>query len=93
MQRTALFTSSDLVAFGAITEARLRGIDVPAKLAVCGFGDFDISRGSDPSFTTVRVDGGEIGRIAAEQLLARINGAAVPGRVLLPFTIIARGST
>ncbi len=91
--RTALFGSSDLVAFGAITEARVRGIDVPGQLAVCGFGDFELSRGSHPGFTTVRVDGGEIGRIAAEQLLARINGAATPGRVLLPFTILPRGST
>jgi LacI family gluconate utilization system Gnt-I transcriptional repressor len=91
--RTALFGSSDLVAFGAITEARMRGIDVPGRLAVCGFGDFELSRGSEPGFTTVRVDGAEIGRIAAEQLLARINGAAAPGRVLLPFTIIPRGST
>jgi LacI family gluconate utilization system Gnt-I transcriptional repressor len=91
--RTALFGSSDLVAFGVITEARMRGIDVPGALAVCGFGDFEISRSSHPAFTTVRVDGAEIGRIAAEQLLARINGAAIPGRVLLPFTILPRGST
>ncbi len=88
-----MFGSSDLVAFGALTEARLRGIAVPEQLAVCGFGDFELSRSGDPPFTTVRVDGAEIGRIAAEQLLARMNGAATPGRVLLPFTILPRGST
>ena len=92
-QRTALFGSSDLVAFGVVTEARKLGIAVPEQLAVCGFGDFEISRSSYPAFTTVRVDGAEIGRIAAAQLLARINGAATPGRVLLPFEILPRGST
>jgi LacI family gluconate utilization system Gnt-I transcriptional repressor len=91
--RTALFGSSDLVAFGAITEARRRGIAVPEQLAVCGFGDFEISRSAYPDFTTVRVDGAEIGRIAATQLLARIQGAIAPGRVLVPFTILPRGST
>lgn len=91
--RTALFGSSDLVAFGALTEARVRGIDVPGQLAICGFGDFELSRSGSPAFSTVRVDGAEIGRIAAEQLLARIRGAATPGRVLVPFKIIARETT
>ncbi len=92
-QRTALFGSSDLVAFGVLTEARIRGIEVPERLAICGFGDFEISRSGAPAFTTVRVDGAEIGRVAAEQLLARINGAAQPGRVLVPFEIISRDTT
>ncbi len=91
--RTALFGSSDMVAFGALIEARKLGISSPGQLAVCGFGDFEISRSTEPPFTTVRVDGAAIGRIAAEQLLARINGAATPGRVLLPFEIIPRSST
>lgn len=91
--RTALFGSSDLVAFGALVEAKLHGIDVPGQLAVCGFGDFEISRGNVPAFTTVRVDGAEIGRVAAEKLLARIQGNTAPERVLVPFEIIARDTT
>jgi len=71
----------------------VRGIDVPGQLAICGFGDFELSRSGSPAFSTVRVDGAEIGRIAAEQLLARIRGAATPGRVLVPFKIIARETT
>lgn len=92
-ERTALFCSSDLVAFGVMTEARMLGIAVPDQLAVCGFGDFEISRGSEPAFTTVQVDGADIGRIAAEQLIARINGGPSPIQVLMPFRIIARAST
>ncbi len=91
--RTAMFCSSDLVAVGVLTEARLRGLDVPGQLAVCGFGDFEISLNGNPSFTTVRVDGEVIGRVAAEQLLARIGGADQPGRVLVPFTIMVRDTT
>ncbi len=91
--RTALFCTSDLVAFGAVVEARLHAIAVPERLAICGFGDFELSRSSEPPITTVRVDGAEIGRVAAEQLLARIQGAATPGRILVPFEIIARATT
>jgi len=91
--RTALFCSSDLVAHGAITEAGLHGIDVPGQLAICGFGDFEISSNGHPSFTSVRVDGEVIGRVAAEQLLERIRGTDQPGRVLVPFKIMVREST
>jgi LacI family gluconate utilization system Gnt-I transcriptional repressor len=92
-QRTALFGSSDNVAYGAILEAGVLGLAVPDRLAVCGFGDFDISRNAEPAFTTVRVDGTEIGRSAAEQLLLRIGGATRPNRVLVPHRILPRAST
>lgn len=97
-ERTALFCSSDLLAFGAITEARLHGIAVPERLAVCGFGNFELSAMSEPSFTTVNVEGAQIGRIAAAFLLRRLNGApAAPGqgdgRAHVPFRIVERAST
>ncbi len=95
-QRTALFCGSDLVAFGAMTEAAALGIAVPGRLAICGFGDFELSRGAAPQVTSVRVDGEAIGRLAAEHLLARINGAPAARtapRIIVPFSIIARGST
>ena len=90
---TALFSSSDLIAFGAVNEARVLGIAVPQSLAVCGFGDFDLSQGSDPAITTVSVDGAAMGRIAAENLLARLTGGTAPRRVLVPFRILERETT
>jgi LacI family transcriptional regulator, gluconate utilization system Gnt-I transcriptional repressor len=92
-QRTALFCSSDLVAFGALTEARLHGIAVPDTLAICGFGDFEISRSCHPPISTVHVDGAEIGEMAARELLARIQGASVPARISVPFQILPRATT
>lgn len=90
---TALLCSSDLVAFGALTEARHLGIAVPEQLAICGFGDFDIARHSEPPITTVGVDGAAMGRIAAENLLARLGGQSPPKRELVPFRIIPRGTS
>ncbi len=63
---------------------------------MCGFGDSEISRSSEPAFTSVSVDGIAMGRIAAEHLLARMvddGAASVARRVLVPFRIVARATT
>ncbi len=91
-RRTALFCSSDLLAFGAIVEARRHGIGVPDHLAVCGFGDFEIGAASEPPFTTVAVEASRIGQDAAEIILARLAGETARGRVEVPFRIVERAS-
>ena len=90
--RTALFGGNDPIAFGAVAEARALGIDVPTRLAVCGFGDSELSRSSDVPFTTVAIDGKEMGRAAAEALIERMTGGE-PRHIRVPFQIIPRAST
>ena len=92
-ERVALFCSSDLVAFGALTEARANGIAVPDRLAICGFGAFELSATCDPPFTTVSVEGAQIGQHAARFVLDRLDGATGKPRVEVPFHIIERGSS
>jgi LacI family gluconate utilization system Gnt-I transcriptional repressor len=92
-QRVALFCSSDLVAFGALAEARANGVPVPERLAVCGFGDFELSAASEPPFTTVSVEGAQIGQHAATFLLDRLDGVADVRRVQVPFRIVERASS
>ena len=94
-QPTALFCSSDLLAFGAITEARLHGLSIPDHLAVCGFGNFELSAASEPAFTTVNVEGAEAGQIAAGFLLQRLTGkgSRTEGQIHVPFRIVERTST
>ena len=90
--RTAFFSCHDSVAFGAVMEARVLGIGVPHRLAICGFGDTEVSRFSDAPFTSVSVDGKAMGESAAEALLDRMNGGP-PRHIPLPFEIIPRAST
>jgi LacI family gluconate utilization system Gnt-I transcriptional repressor len=92
-RRTALFCSSDLLAFGAIVEARRHGIAGPERLAVCGFGDFEIAAESDLPFTTVTVEAGLIGREAARLLLDQLSGSRGPQHISVPFRIVPRAST
>jgi LacI family gluconate utilization system Gnt-I transcriptional repressor len=91
--RVALFCSSDVVAFGAMVEARINGVAVPERLAVCGFGDFELSSTSEPPFTTVSVEGARIGRHAAAFVLDRLGGIVDARRVQVPFRIVERASS
>ena len=91
---TAVFCSSDLLAHGALEEARSRGLSVPRDLALVGFGDLEFTSHTTPALSTVRVDRAAIGRQAAELILARIQGAAQAGTVVdVGFEIIDRGTT
>ena len=92
-ERLALFCSSDVLAFGALVEARLAGVAVPDRLAVCGFGDFELSATSDPPFTTVSVEGTRIGRDAAAFVLDRLGGETGVRQVQVPFRIVERASS
>lgn len=90
--RTALFCSSDHLAFGVITQARLSGVPVPDVLSVCGFGNFELSSASIPPFTTVNLAGVSSGRTAAEMMLGRLSGDRTPVQriVTVPYAVIER---
>ncbi len=89
----AVFCSSDLLALGVLTEARVRGVDVPHHLAVIGFGDLAFAADLDPALSTVRIKGDAIGRQAAQFIVDRVEGREVPERVVdIGFSIIERAS-
>ncbi|MDP1901748.1 MAG: LacI family DNA-binding transcriptional regulator [Rubrivivax sp.] len=90
----AVFCSSDLLALGVLTEARVAGIDVPGRLAVVGFGDQNFAADMAPALTTVHIDGTAIGRQAAQFIVDRAEGREVSPRVIdIGFEIIERQST
>ena len=66
---------------------------MPSRLAVLGFGDFDVAAHTRPALTTVRIPGHEIGMRAARALVARLDGEAVAARrVDVGFDIVGRES-
>nr|WP_245185448.1 LacI family DNA-binding transcriptional regulator [Falsiroseomonas frigidaquae] len=89
----AVFCSSDLLAAGLVIEARVRGLEVPRDLAVCGFGDLEIGRALEPALTTVSVDGAEMGQMAARCLIARLSGDPAPQHITVPVEIIQRATS
>ena len=88
-----VFCSSDVLAHGVLTEAQARGIEVPRDIAVMGFGDLAFASYVHPALTTVRIDGGAIGRQAAQFIMDRIEGRDVGERVRdIGFSIVSRQS-
>lgn len=88
-----IFCSSDLLAHGVVIEAQARGLHVPQDIAVVGFGGERFSRHTEPALTTVQVDREELGRQAANALLARIEGGLHDRAVYdLGFELVRRGS-
>lgn len=97
-QLQALVCVSDHVAFGALAECQRRGWPVPERLAIAGFGGFEISRACHPQISTVTVDSTGIGRTAGELLIRAIEAARSDRRfdrevVVMPYRVEMRGST
>lgn len=89
----AVCCSSDALAHGVITEAQARGLNVPADLAVMGFGDLGFAADIHPALSTVRIDGTAIGQQAARFILDRAAGRDVGPRVRdIGFSLALRAS-
>jgi len=94
----ALVCVSDPPAFGALMECRRRAWAVPQRLAIAGFGGFEVAAACHPQLTTVVVDCFGIGRAAGQLLLRAIDAARngqrlAPETVMTPFRVELRGST
>ncbi|MCP5415627.1 MAG: LacI family DNA-binding transcriptional regulator [Chromatiaceae bacterium] len=86
--------SSDTLAQGALIEARARGLHVPQELAIIGFGDQSFAADLYPALSTVRIDRPRMGELAANALIARIDGRPLDSPVIdVGFTIIERETT
>jgi len=91
---TAVFCGSDLLAHGALEEARSRGLALPGELALIGFGGLEFTQHTFPALSTVSVDRAAIGRIAAELILARIDGVSPSSSTIdVGFEIVDRATT
>ncbi len=68
-----VFCVSDAPAFGVISGLKQSGINVPDDIGVAGFGDFEVSRYTDPTISTVKFDAAEVGRLAADLIVKLID--------------------
>ena len=87
-----VFASSDLMAAGAIRVLEASGRRVPVDVSVIGFDDVLVATTSDPPLTTIRQPLEDMGRAAADNLLAATKGEPYEKDVVLPTTLVRRGS-
>jgi LacI family transcriptional regulator len=90
---TAIACGNDLLAFGAMLECAARDLAVPRDVSIAGFDDIELAAEVAPPLTTIHIPSADIGRRAAERLLARLAGRRVPRVEELPVDLIVRGST
>jgi len=90
---TALICCTDLLAAGALSEARIHKIDVPGMMSISGFDDIQFASLLEPPLTTLQVRTDEIGRLAGEQVLAALKGTASAGPIEIETRLVVRGST
>lgn len=90
---TALFTTSNLATYGALTAIRERGLRIPEDTALVGFDDFPLADVIKPPITVVSQPVDAIGREAGRLLLQRLAGDdRPPQRVELETKLVIRRS-
>ena len=77
---TAVFVGGDGMALGVLEACDRRGVRIPEDLAVVSFDNISVARMPGVGLTTVDSKAREIGRLAARQLLARIESRLLETR-------------
>jgi DNA-binding LacI/PurR family transcriptional regulator len=87
---TGIICASDLMALGAISEARRRGYEVPRDLSVVGFDDIPIAAYCTPALTTLAQPIAEMAAAAVDGLLDAMEGGQgqTSTRVFRPSLVI-----
>ena len=75
---TAIFAGNDETAAGVYRTAYLRGLKIPDDLTVIGFDDSPLASRLCPSLTTMRQPIRDMGRVAAEKVIAMVGHTPGP---------------
>jgi LacI family transcriptional regulator len=89
---TALFSTNDQMAMGALLALHQHGLQVPRDVSLVGFDDLPASTYSVPPLTTVRQPAYAIGECAARAMLDLLRGVE-PVVEMPPPTLVVRSST
>ena len=94
MNPTAIFTVNNIMALGAVSALNEMNITIPDKISVCAFGEFKYHAVLNPDLTVINQHPYEIGKKAAEVLIAKIQNSKSwkPEKVIFEGDIIMRNS-
>jgi len=73
-QPTAIFSANDIMAMGVLQALAENGLKAPDDIALVGFDDIEMAELPGVDLTTISHQKITLGRLAVEQLLARIRG-------------------
>jgi LacI family transcriptional regulator len=90
---TAYFADNDIIAISCIRALREAGYHVPNDVSIVGFDDIPASSLIDPPLSTMRVPKKNLGVLAVERLLKRINGDRAESiRIAIDTSLVIRDS-
>ena len=90
---TAIFVASDHMAIAAISAIHSLGLNVPEDISVIAISDITESAYLTPPLTTISIPQKDMGKLATEILLQRINGdTTLKKQIFVPCKLIVRNS-
>lgn len=89
---TAVFAVNDVSALATMAVARKHGLRIPDDVAIIGYNDSDVSSLLPIPLSSVRVPLLDMGRLAVDLLMRRINGEEI-GSVLMTPELVLRESS
>jgi len=90
---TAVVATNDVFAVGAMLACREAGVRVPQDISITGVDNTDLGATQTPGLTSVSTPIVEVGRAAADQLVARLEGQPYEAFQVFPADIVHRGTT
>jgi len=94
MPPSAVFACNDLMAMGAIRALQEQGLSVPTDISVIGYDNIAFAAYLNPPLTSISQPKQELGQLAVQSLLERIQQPQLPARTLrLEPDLVLRSST
>lgn len=91
---TALVAANDLMAMGALIEAKIQGLNLPKDLSIIGCDDIPMIRTITPALTTLRQPMKEMGAKATDIIIDALEGKTFDTQDhKMPLELVVRNST
>jgi LacI family transcriptional regulator len=87
-----IFVSDNLLTMGTVLELNSQSIKIPQDIGIIGYDDFDWMDMITPPLTTVKQQAYQMGYVAAEMMIRKLNGMDVNEKVMLDTSIVMRES-
>ena len=91
----AVFVANDNCAVGCMNAMKKAGVRIPQDVAFFRFNNEPVSKVIEPNLTTINYPGYEMGQVAAQHLINRLNGSVViktANTILLHSELMIRAS-
>ena len=88
----AIFAADNVMMMGALRSIKSRSLKIPEDIGLIGFDDFEWMENISPPLTTIKQQTFQMGYIAAEMLIKKLEGTEQNESVILDTVLVVRSS-